>query len=94
MKYNKHMISDWLDFIVGMCAAVIPLVITLRSNSVKQAKRDQKLDDHLLAIDKKLDEHNHYAQKFEEIEAHLARVDTNLEYLKKGVHLNEPKSKR
>lgn len=86
--------NDYLNFIMGMCTAVIPLVIALRSNSVKQAKRDQKLDDHLLVIDKKLGEHNHYAQKFGQIEEHLARVDTNLEYLKKGVHINESKKKR
>lgn len=61
-------------------------------DNVKRAKREAFIDAKLQAIEKKLDEHNHYAEKFTrtdirigEIEKSIVRIDTTLlSIIKKG----------
>ena len=58
---------------------------SVHEDNIKRAKREQLVDDKLQSIDKKLDEHNHYAQKFNEIEKSIVRIDTTLiQIAKKG----------
>lgn len=62
-----------------------------KSDAVKEAIREQEqkdrfdaFDRRLDTIDKKLDEHNHYAEKFGEIKISIASIAKDIEYLKKG----------
>lgn len=50
----------------------------VHKDNLKRAKREQFIDSQLKLIEKKLDEHNHYAQKFHEIEKSIVRIDTTL----------------
>lgn len=52
-------------------------------DEIKRAKRDQFIDSNLELIQKKLDEHNHYAEKFGEIEKAIVRIDTTLKAINK-----------
>lgn len=57
----------------------------VHEDNIKRAKREQLVDDKLQSIEKKLNEHNHYAQKFNEIEKSIVRIDTTLvQIAKKG----------
>ena len=56
-----------------------------QEQEVKDAVRDQKIDDRLARIEenqarqeKKLDEHNGYAKRFEEIEKAIVKIETKL----------------
>ena len=62
-----------------------------KTDAVKEAIREQEqkdrfdaFDRRLDTIDKKLDEHNHYAEKFGDINISLASIAKDIEYLKKG----------
>jgi len=44
-------------------------------------EREIRLDERLKNVEKKLDEHNGYAQKFEAIQIDIAKISTKLENL-------------
>jgi hypothetical protein len=56
----------------------------INKEKIERAKREENIDSRLKTIEKKLDEHNHYAQKFGEIEKSIVRIDTILSSNKKG----------
>lgn len=53
-----------------------------KKDAVEQARRDQKFEDRLDRLEKKVDEHNGYARRFGEIEKAIVRIDTKLETMK------------
>ena len=62
-----------------------------KADEIKEAIREQQQKDRFDAfdkrldnIDKKLDEHNHYAEKFGVVEVKLVSIAKDIEYLKKG----------
>lgn len=54
-----------------------------RENAVREARRDQELKDRLDRLEKKVDEHNGYAKRFEEISKDIAVIKTEIEILRK-----------
>ena len=62
-----------------------------KADAIKEATREQEQKDQfdtigrrLDNIEKKLDEHNHYAEKFGTVEVSLVSIAKDIEYLKKG----------
>lgn len=60
-----------------------------KKDSMKRAVREALIDEKLESIEEKLDEHNHYAEKFGEIEKSIVRIDTMLHS-----HINQKKGKK
>ena len=56
-----------------------------REDAIKEAEREQAQKDQLENINKRLDEHNHYAEKFAKNSEKLADVDIKLAQLQKDV---------
>ena len=81
--------------ITGVCAVVGQYLISQKTtcdDEIKDAQREQKqldqleaMDERFKVIEKKLDEHNGYAEKFGEISTSIVAIRKDLEYLKKGV---------
>ncbi len=81
--------------ITGVCAVVGQYLISqkkTRDDEIKDAQREQKqldqleaMDERFKVIEKKLDEHNGYAEKFGEISTSIVAIRKDLEYLKKEV---------
>ena len=71
--------------ITGVCAVLSNLLIT-KSNRVKdaveRANRDKEIQMRLDSIDKKVDEHNGYAKRFEAIGNDITEIRTALEFIK------------
>lgn len=71
--------------ITGVCAVLSNLLIT-RSGRIKdavdRADRDKEFKMRLESIEKKVDEHNGYAKRFEEIGKTIAEIKTALEFIK------------
>ena len=67
------MISDALivAIITGICSVIGQWLIS--------REREVRLDERLKSVEKKLDEHNGYAQKFEAIQIDIAKISTKLE---------------
>ena len=75
-------------FITGIFAIIGQAIISNRKaaeQDIKDAVRDQKTSDRLDRIEenqarqeKKLDEHNEYAKRFEEIEKSIVKIETKI----------------
>ena len=78
------------DTLIGVIiTASVTLSVNLLSNwtarkkeAIERATRDQKLDDQIAIMNRKLDEHNRYSDKIGNIEKAIVRIDTKLETLK------------
>ena len=55
-----------------------------KDNEVKQALRDKDFEDRLLRIQERLDTHNNYAEKLNDMSISLAKMSKDIEYLKEG----------
>lgn len=74
--------------ITGIFAIIGQYIISNRKakeQEIKDAVRDQKIDDRLARIEenqdrqeKKLDEHNGYAKRFGEIEKAIVKIETKI----------------
>lgn len=57
---------------------------TRRDTETKQAVRDKEIEDRLENIEKRLDQHNHYAEKLGEISIALTAIKKDIEYIRGG----------
>ena len=74
--------------ITGICSVVGQLLISRNQNQkrkIDEAVRDARLDDRLAGVERRLDEHNRYAQKFETISVNLATITTEIKNIKEKV---------
>ena len=55
-----------------------------KDQDAKQAARDQEVEDRLKGIERRLDEHNHYAEKLGEIAISLTAIKKDIEYIRGG----------
>ena len=69
------MMSDVIivAIITGICSVVGQWLIS--------REREVRLDERLKSVEKKLDEHNGYAQRFSDIQVDIAKISTKLENL-------------
>lgn len=67
------MVSDVIivAIITGICSVIGQWLLS--------REREIRLDERLKSVEKKLDEHNSYAQKFETIQIDIAKISTKLE---------------
>lgn len=54
-----------------------------REDAIREAKRDQNITDRLDRLEKKVDEHNGWGEKFGTIKEDIAVIKTELEYTRK-----------
>lgn len=82
------MTENILIALIPAAAAVISEIIINRRSAkdrdAKDAARHQQTEDRMAAIEKKLDEHNGYAQKFAETAVAMAKMQKDIEYLRRG----------
>ena len=72
--------------ITGVCAVVGQWFISkaqAKQQSVEDAKRDQRQEDRLSAIERKIDIHNGYAEKFADIGRDIAVIKNDIQTLYK-----------
>ena len=71
--------------ITGVCSVVGQWLISRRQSKEREtseAVRDARLEDRLQAVEKKLDIHNGYAERFAEIGTDIAVIKTEIRNLK------------
>lgn len=83
--------DDLVIKIIGSVIAIVTLIITLLKIYRHYVEREQKQQDNserifaeLDGIKQRLDEHNHYAEKFGNVEKMMISMSKDIEYLKKG----------
>lgn len=70
--------------ITGLCAVIGQWLISRKQNQDREtaeAVRDAKLEVRLASVEKKLDVHNGYAEKFAEIGADIAVIKNDIKTL-------------
>ena len=75
-----------IALITGLCAVIGQWLISRQQatkRKVDDAVRDAKLDDRLAGVEKRLDEHNHYAARFSEISTDIAVIKNDIKTLYK-----------
>ena len=78
--------SVLVAIITGVCAVVGQWIIYRNSATKRKtddAVRDARIDDRLKSIEKKLDEHNGYAERFGEIQNDIAVIKNDIKTLYK-----------
>lgn len=91
--------------VLGLIGVVVGAVFTYLAKSrkvmIEEAKREQKQNDQfekifdeLTGIKRRLDEHNHYAEKFGTIEKSVISISKDVEYMKKNNCYVNKSSKR
>lgn len=73
--------------ITGICAVVGQWLISRQQTSkrkIDDAVRDAKLDDRLAGVEKRLDTHNRYAERFSEIQTDIAVIKNDIKTLYKA----------
>lgn len=73
--------------ITASASVICQLLISAKQrkdNEVKQALRDKDFEDRLLRIQERLDTHNNYAEKLNDMSISLAKMSKDIEYLKEG----------
>ena len=61
--------------------AVITGIFSVIGQWLISREREIRMDERLKSVEKKLDEHNGYAKKFESIQVDIAKISTKLENL-------------
>ena len=72
--------------ITGICSVIGQWIISHSANEkrkIEDAVRDARLDDRLVGVEKRLDAHNKYAQKFGEIQTDIAVIKNDIKTLYK-----------
>lgn len=75
-----------IALITGLCAVVGQWLISRSQNEkrkVDDAVRDARLDDRLAGVERRLDLHNGYAEKFSEIQTDIAVIKNDIKTLYK-----------
>lgn len=81
--------------LISLCGVVLGIIVGYLGRSRKQAiidaKREQQQNDlfdrlfrEMEGIKKRLDTHNHYAEKFGTIEKTIITMQKDIEYIRKG----------
>lgn len=62
--------------------AIITGICSVFGQWLISREREIRLDERLKSVEKKLDEHNGYAKKFESIQIDIARISTEIKNIK------------
>ena len=93
MCYNETMNNDIIVALIGFAGIVVGAIIgyftSVKKNAVIEAKREQEQSDNFKerfrrfdATDKRLDEHNHYAEKLNDMSKAVVAMQKDIEFLK------------
>lgn len=81
---------DWSAIIVGVLAVfgsyagnVALSSKKAREDNIKATERETRQEDRMRSIEKKLDEHNKYAEKLSSIDRSIIAIQKDIEYLRK-----------
>lgn len=73
--------------ITGVCAVFGQWLITRQQTAkrrIEEAVRDAKLDDRLAGVERRLDKHNRYAERFSTIQTDIAVIKNDIKTLYKS----------
>lgn len=89
---TKVVTMDWNAIIVAILAVLGSYLGNValtrkkaREDELRAIQRETRQEDRMKSIEKKLDEHNKYAEKLGSIDKSLTAMQKDIEYLRKGL---------
>lgn len=86
---NTEIVVALIGFSGVTIGSIIGYFTSVKKNAVLEAKREQEQQDNFKEIfkrfdkvDKRLDEHNHYAERFNDVAKSMVAMQKDIEYLK------------
>lgn len=79
---TETIICTIITAVAGVVGAYAAVQKGRREDAIKDAQREQRQADRLETIEKKLDEHNGYAEKLGAISKSIVAMQKDIEYLK------------
>ena len=86
---NTEIVVALIGFSGVTIGSIIGYFTSVKKNAVLEAKREQEQADNFKeifkrfdAVDKRLDEHNHYAERFNDVAKSMVAMQKDIEYLK------------
>ena len=76
-----------IALITGLCAVVGQWLISRSQNAKRREEevaREVRLEDRLKSVEKKLDEHNQYAEKLGSLRDSMLLIQQDVKYIKEG----------
>lgn len=73
--------------ITGICSVIGQWLISKKArqeDAIKQAKRDQHLDDTIQGLSDRVDKHNQYAEMFAGLSSDIRLMAKDIAYIKEG----------
>lgn len=79
---TETIICTIITAVAGVVGAYAAVQKGRREDAIKDAQREQRQADRLETIERKLDEHNGYAEKLGAISKSMVAMQKDIEYLK------------
>lgn len=79
---TETIICTIITAVAGVVGAYAAVQKGRREDAIKDAQREQRQADRLETIERKLDEHNGYAEKLGAISRSIVAMQKDIEYLK------------
>lgn len=79
---TETIICTIITAVAGVVGAYAAVQKGRREDAIKDAQREQRQADRLETIERKLDEHNGYAEKLGDISKSIVAMQKDIEYLK------------
>lgn len=90
----NNIITTLISTIAGIITAYIAIVPKLKQMQIDDIKREQKQSDDMVyfreelgEVKKRLDIHNHYAEKFDDIKVSVIKVENEISNTQKDIEL-------
>lgn len=84
MDFVSEIISPVITGLFAVTGSYFIYLKQAKDSSIEAAKREQRQNDRLELIEKKIDEHNNYGKKFASCEKNIALIQKDIEYLKEA----------
>lgn len=81
---SENLALSLISSATTIIVAIIGVISAFNKLKVEMAKQEQRQNDRLDVIEKKIDEHNNYGRKFESCDKNIALLRKDMEYLKEG----------
>lgn len=88
--------SIWVDVIIAIITGGLAVLGAYAGNvavsrkkshedALKDKERETRQEERMRKLEKKIDEHNGYGEKIGRIQIDIAKIQTDIEHIKKGI---------
>lgn len=81
---SENLTLSLISSATTIIVAIIGVISAFNKLKIEMSKQEQRQNDRLDVIEKKIDEHNNYGRKFESCDKNIALLRKDIEYIKEA----------